>query len=920
LTKMGILSRAEYTNIDQPLQPQKQLLVIKIFALLTVISGIIFLSSSSIRHQEQKLRADAIHFSQEESIEALPWPLVTDTSFQDISTANLENIGVNDLDFYVEFSSTEREAVPYAVAGPPQPATIPTSPADALQRRHAGQCNLGCNKCNKNCALFWLWFCSPYCESCEPGYVFSGYECIPCPAGCSSCTDATSCNHCATGFLFNGACVDNCPPGTYLTEGVCSGPVLPECESYDGSHTLTKVSSAQTCQECQLQCFWDSTCDFYAWNKTAVTPFYTSCGFSGLEPVFNSTCEAEIFPWVVSGTCPQLWDYVITAFSNPFVACSQDMFNSSVILNAGSAWGSCNTKIVSPVLDCIYSLMEANNTYSWVCDLPAANPWMTCASVSSSWEKSGVCPHLGSYINATMYTADSSIFCSQDSFVDAVGESGLSQDEDCSGNTLATEAIKCYYNATMSFLTMNDNGSAALEAFDNFCSTGTWGFTGCTGYDWAPLSTASFQLTANTCQECQQACSSTPSCNYYSWDGTVPTLVGEVGCGGQGSCYAFDVHMNLTESPSAWSCLDCQKSCLYSPSCFFFSWNGSYVTPFYSSNCQASENPLSGPCRSFDRNQTVTGYISAPGCQDCQQACYYSPTCYYYSWNETDAAPYNSNDCPAAEYPFPGADEYQNSNNSCDAVVPWILSGICPQLFDYVLPSFISNPFMLCSQSTFNQSVEFTAGSEWDSCNNPTISELLTCFYSEFQIFNMFPWACEMPAASPWETCSTVFNTWQQSGSCPDLMNYINMTQADVTSYCSQPSFIQAVSTAAGAEWASCGASDSVSIEAAKCYYNFTMTAFSMFYNETEIASFQSGCSGESSLSQNTPDIGAVMTLAYSIPPTPTWLHTVIDKSKKQAMEGSKEQIFSQVLNRILPEVSDHTGGRSKEQKSNTEK
>ncbi|KCV67267.1 hypothetical protein H696_06311, partial [Fonticula alba] len=86
-----------------------------------------------------------------------------------------------------------------------------------------------CARCDRSCDL-----CAggaAHCLVCAEGFRWGAAApgpgktgaCVPCPAGCASCTDADRCLACAGGLLLTeaGACVSTCPAGTFSNGESC---------------------------------------------------------------------------------------------------------------------------------------------------------------------------------------------------------------------------------------------------------------------------------------------------------------------------------------------------------------------------------------------------------------------------------------------------------------------------------------------------------------------------------------------------------------------------------------------------------------------------------------------------------------------------------------------------------------------------
>jgi len=240
------------------------------------------------------------------------------------------------------------------------------------------------------------------------------------------------------------------------------------------------------------------------------------------------------------------------------------------------------------------------------------------------------------------------------------------------------------------------------------------------------------------------------------------------------------------------------------------------------------------------------GYIDALTCDNCKEACLSSPACYFFSWNTTVAeTPFHANSTCEVDTATSGGSSYSDFESSCELFyLSWMGSGTCPQLFEYMFTAAAYNPFFICSQDMFNHTIAHVASSEWDSCNLTVVSPLLKCMYAGVQGYGSYTVMdiCDLPAVSPWDTCSSVFQSWQNSGACSDLMMYIEAVSnpPDLFDYCSGASFLKAVAESAGSEWANCS-QDPVSIQAIGCYYNITMLIAQS--NSSQMDSFDVACS-----------------------------------------------------------------------------
>jgi proprotein convertase subtilisin/kexin type 5 len=158
-----------------------------------------------------------------------------------------------------------------------------------------------CISCPSN-AFLSQGYCLTQCPlGSAPVVSAAGLNCLPCPSGCSVCTNTTSssvgCTVCQSAlYLSNGECLQVCPVGTY-----------PSPESYtcrtcgiDGCYRCTYNSSLQ------VQCL---TCQpgYYLLGNTGVC--VTSCpsGYSLANSicVVDTTCRLYISNTLCLESCPQ---------------------------------------------------------------------------------------------------------------------------------------------------------------------------------------------------------------------------------------------------------------------------------------------------------------------------------------------------------------------------------------------------------------------------------------------------------------------------------------------------------------------------------------------------------------------------------------------------------------------------------------
>ena len=85
------------------------------------------------------------------------------------------------------------------------------------------------------------------CKACRPGSYLLGNECLPCAAGCTKCTDSSTCQKCINGYYLNAN--DGC------------SPCLPFCKSCQNGTTCSQCKSGYAfdsekgeCTNCNLDC------------------------------------------------------------------------------------------------------------------------------------------------------------------------------------------------------------------------------------------------------------------------------------------------------------------------------------------------------------------------------------------------------------------------------------------------------------------------------------------------------------------------------------------------------------------------------------------------------------------------------------------------------------------------------------------
>ena len=169
-------------------------------------------------------------------------------------------------------------------------------------------CNPRCTKCDsaENClecnspfVLITGYCCSPscsqcdwnQCQSCNNGYLFDNFNCVPCPDTCRSCT-AGVCDGPATcidgcDLCYTSTTCHICKDGYYLSDGICLA-CNPRCN---------KCGSLNLCYEC----------------KAPYSPFLGYCcpaGCTGCDWDKCSECSEGLFNDGVSCvTCPLTCSY-----------------------------------------------------------------------------------------------------------------------------------------------------------------------------------------------------------------------------------------------------------------------------------------------------------------------------------------------------------------------------------------------------------------------------------------------------------------------------------------------------------------------------------------------------------------------------------------------------------------------------------
>jgi hypothetical protein len=192
------------------------------------------------------------------------------------------------------------------------------------------KCYVGCNGCTfgyflatqeHNCIAcasgYYPMAGSPSkCFQTLPGYYLSSNTWNACPAGCSACSNATTCSGCKDGFYFgNSKCYQTCPDGTYtnFANWTCVN-CDPSCKTCTNGSSCSlcndkfySIGSGQLCGACFYNC---ASCSKAGQCLSCVAGWYllgntctNSCPIGYYpDPVYN-VCKSCISP---CNTCSSL--------------------------------------------------------------------------------------------------------------------------------------------------------------------------------------------------------------------------------------------------------------------------------------------------------------------------------------------------------------------------------------------------------------------------------------------------------------------------------------------------------------------------------------------------------------------------------------------------------------------------------------